>query len=180
MSWKKLESKELFRTAFFNFTVHKCKTTNDKLMPNYYVMDFPDWVQVLALDESGKVIVVEQYRYPGAGEFLELPGGTTNHDRKENPLDAAKRELLEETGYESEDWTHVGTHYPNPALQTNQIHVYLAKNCKKTSDLNLDPFEEIEVKVMPLSEFQDLLVADPKKHGLMLASMYLLSPFLNE
>lgn len=141
-------------------------------MPNYYVVNFLDWVQVLALDKYENVILVDQYRYPGQGNFLELPGGTTN-TIEEDPLTAAKRELLEETGYESENWVQVGSHYPNPALQTNLCHIFVAKNCVKTSELNLDPFEEIEVRKMPLAEFEKALVESPKKHALMLASMYL-------
>ena len=173
MSWKKIESKEIFRTPFFKLSVHKCIITSGKEMPNYYVVDFPHWVQVLAFDEKNNVIVVDQYRYPGQGNFWELPGGTSDPRVEEDHLNAAKRELLEETGYESEEWTYVGGHYPNPALQTNQCHLYIAKNCKKTSELNLDPFEELEVRVMPLEEFERHLHESDKKHSLMLASMYL-------
>ena len=101
--------------------------------------------------------------------FWNCLGAPVIPAKTEDPLVAAKRELLEETGYESDEWIYVGAHHPNPAIQTNRCHLYIAKNCKKTSELNLDPFEEIEVRLMPLEEFEKHLHESDKKHSLMLA-----------
>lgn len=143
-------------------------------MPRYFVMDFPDWVQVVALDEEENFIMVQQYRYPGEGYFLEFPGGSTHPSRQENALDAAKRELREETGYESEDWDYVGSHYPNPALMGNKCIVYLARNCKKKNDPHLDPYEVLDVELQSKEEMCKNMIEGDKLHSLMLATYQLL------
>ncbi len=145
-----------------------------KIVPRYFVIDFPDWVQIIAFDENDQTILVRQYRYPGAGEFLEFPGGSTKPTRDEDPLEAAKRELREETGYVSNEWVYVGHHYPNPALMGNKCHVYLARNCVKKYELELDPFEVLQVELVSKSDLQSKIGAADKPHSLMLATYQLL------
>lgn len=144
------------------------------MVPQYYIIDFPDWVQVVALDAMNQLILVDQYRYPGEGWFLEFPGGSTHPDRKEDPLVAAQRELKEETGYASDDWFYVGYHYPNPALMKNKCHVFLARQCRFVGPQQLDPFEVLEVKKMGLNDFDKEIKNSIRCHSLMLAT-YLLA-----
>ncbi len=180
VSWRRLSRKEILSSRLFKFFMDTCETDSGKEVPRYYYMDFPAWVQVIALDEDGQLVLVRQYRYPGEADFLELPGGSVDPADQKNHLVAAKRELLEETGHESEDWTYVGSHYPNPALQNNQCQLYLARNCRKTSELNLDPFEEIEVVKMSVQDFAAHCRRDTAKHSLMMASLFLAWPFLDQ
>lgn len=179
MSWKKIKSETLYHSHYFDLKVDECLTASGKTVPKYFTIDFPDWVQVVAQDEQKNLILVDQYRYPGQGSFLEFPGGSTHSTRDEDPLLAAKRELLEETGHESNEWIYLGPHFPNPALQPNRTHAFLAKNCKKVAELNLDPYEELEVIKLSLDEFVKRS-RDPKAahHSLMLATLFLALPHL--
>ena len=178
MSWKQLESNKVMETKLFQFRIDKCETSDGRVMPRYYVLDFPAWVQVIALTKDRKIVVVDQYRYPGQGQFLELPGGTSDPRTGETVLQAAQRELLEETGYKSDCWIEVGFHYPNPALQTNQCYVFLAVECEKYCEPQLDPFEELTVRVMPIKAFKETLRSSPKAHALIMASLFLAEPHL--
>ena len=126
-------------------------------------------VAILALDEKGDVILTRQFR-PGPEEVLdEVPGGGV--EKGEDPLTAAKRELLEETGYESENWKYLCQ--PLECAYSNiERHAYVAIDCKKTSDQNLDDTEFIEVIIKTKDDFIHQLVngklSDPEVgwHGL--------------
>lgn len=168
--WKRKSFKTVYKSKFFELRDEVCETETGLTVPKYYVIDFPDWVQSVALNDKDELILVDQYRYPGVGNFLEFPGGSSDPSRKEDPMDAAKRELLEETGYESNDWSSIGFHYPNPALMGNRCHVYIAKNCIKTSELNLDPYEFLTVKTYNIQDFEKEISTSKKCHSLMLAT----------
>lgn len=180
MSWRRRKTEKVFATKYINLSVDECETADGRIVPRYYVIDFPDWVQVVALTPERRLIVVDQYRYPGGGNFLEFPGGTSD-SRDEEPLAAAKRELLEETGYESDEWLALGPHYANPALQTNRIHSFLARNCRKVAEQKLDPFEEISVRTLDPEEFI-AYCRDPRHrhHSLMLSTLFLALPYLEK
>lgn len=113
-----------------------------------------DTTDVIAITEDGKVIVLEQEQ-PGKGKFFSLPGGSV--DRGEDPVDNAKRELLEETGYEAGEislWHSI--------QQVSKIdwalYIFVAKNCKKVSDQNLDSGEKIKVLLVSMEEFVDMII----------------------
>lgn len=113
-----------------------------------------DTTDIIAITEDGKVIVLEQEQ-PGKGKFFSLPGGSV--DRDEDPMDNAKRELLEETGYESKNlslWHSI--------QQVSKIdwalYIFVARNCKKVSDQNLDGGEKIKVLLVSMEEFIDMII----------------------
>jgi 8-oxo-dGTP pyrophosphatase MutT (NUDIX family) len=171
--WRQISTQEVFSNRYFRLRIDECELGNGKIMPKYFILDFPDWVQVVALNKRNELILVEQYRYPGEGWFLEFPGGSTHPNRNEEPLLAAQRELREETGYTSTTWQSLGHHYPNPALLNNKCHVFLALECEKTHDLELDPFEVLEVRELQKEKFENEFLKSNKIHSLMLAT-YLL------
>jgi len=173
VKWRLLETQEVLKTQIFRFRIDKCETGPGKVMPRYYVMEFPDWVQVVALTPERQLILVDQYRYPVDQRFIEFPGGTSDPKTGESLLAAAQRELLEETGYTSSRWQKIGQHYPNPALQTNRCEVFLALDCQKVAPPKLDPFEEINVVLRSLDEFKSELMNGQPAHSLMLATLFL-------
>jgi 8-oxo-dGTP pyrophosphatase MutT (NUDIX family) len=169
-NWRQKKTKELYANRYFRLRVDECEMADGRTMPNYFVLDFPDWVHVIALNRRGEILIVDQYRYPGEGWFFELPGGSTHPDRKEDPLIAAQRELVEETGFTSSSWQYLGSHFPNPALMNNRCHVFLALDCERTCENELDPYEILELREMPLAQFEDQLFASEKLHAMMLGS----------
>ncbi len=171
MKWKVLASEILFKSRFIQFRVERCLTSSGLEMPKYYKFDFPDWVQVVALRSDGQVVLLRQYRHGAGEDFLEVPGGSMDPGSKESPLTAAQRELREETGMTSRHWKNLGFVYPNPALQSNKIHVFLAEHCEATHALERDPFEEMEIECCSVSELLLRLDQGEFQHALMMASL---------
>lgn len=177
--WKVLKSTELMKARVFKLREDKCQLPDGRVMPSYYVMEFPDWVNVIPITADKKMVMIEQYRHAGGEVFLEIPGGST-HGEGEDPLEAAKRELLEETGYESSEWIYVGSHNPNPALQNNRMQTYLALNCRKVAEPSLDPFEDLTVKLMPVSEALERWRNGEIQHSIIAASIAISLKFMKE
>jgi ADP-ribose diphosphatase len=121
------------------------------------VIEYPDWVDVIALTADHEIVLVDQYRHPILQIRTEFPAGAVEGD--EEPLAAVKRELLEETGYASEEWHLLGSAAVYPAIQTNRIHSFLALNARSVSDQDLDEGESIRIRVMPFAEFVEKVEA---------------------
>lgn len=169
--WKVLDRWEIFKNRFITLRVDRCELPDGRVMPDYFVLDFVPWVHVIPVTKNGEIVMIRQYRH-GAGEvLLEIPGGTTDPKSVENPLLAAQRELLEETGYQSNKWTFVGEHCPNPALQSNRMLLYLAEDCEKVAEPVLDPFEDIEVELVSVEEVYQKAESGKMKHSIVLAGL---------
>ncbi len=173
LAWKILETKEIFKTGIFRFRVDKCELPNGKIMPNYYIFEFPDWVNVVPVTPEKKIVLIRQYRHANQSITIEIPGGSMHPNTSETPLDEAKRELIEETGYDSDEFILVMSHDPNPALQNNKMHTFLALNCIKKQEPQMDPFEDIETFEASLKEVQEMIKNGTIKHSLILASLML-------
>lgn len=112
-------------------------------------------VGVIALDENRNVLLVGQYRKPYDEVVLEIPAGKL--EQNENPLEAGKRELREETGYTADTVTFLGKCYPTPGYCSEIIHLYLAEDLTWVGQ-NLDPGEFVEVSKIPLSKLTDMVM----------------------
>ena len=133
------------------------------------IISAPDWVHVLALTVGGEAVLVRQFRAGIHADTLEFPGGMV--DPGEDPARAAARELEEETGFVAARWTSLGTCYPNPALQTNRLHTFVAHDCRKTAEPRLDPGEDTRVELVPATSLRSRVAAGEIVHGLVLASL---------
>jgi 8-oxo-dGTP pyrophosphatase MutT (NUDIX family) len=128
---------------------------------------FPDWVLILAVTPQQEVVMVRQYRHGSEQVCLELPGGLVDPEDTSPEL-SARRELLEETGYEASNLRLLGECYPQPAILSNRCFFYLAETAVKTQGQNLDAGEDIEIITMPLKEFQDRIESKEIDHGMVL------------
>ena len=145
--WKILESKEIFSSPFIVLREEKLERSDGKIVYPYYAIERPDVVYVVALTKSDGLVLVNQYKNGVKKVILELPAGFI--DEGEKPEAAARRELLEETGYSAKEFLKLGGFNSGAGLSRNINYFFLAKNAKKTTEQNLDENEEIEVKIKP-------------------------------
>ena len=133
-----------------NIRLDQCELRDGRHIQGF-VLEFHDWVTVLALTKQNEVVMIRQYRHGAQQVIEELPGGMIDPEDRD-PLEGARRELLEETGYTSERFVLVGKVSPNPAIQNNTIYSYLALDAEQAGAQSLDETEEIEVLLKPLDE----------------------------
>lgn len=147
----------------------------DRRAPNgtegrFFVADTPDWVNVVAFTPDGELVLVRQYRQGTDSITLEIPGGVV--DDGESYLDAARRELREETGYEAHELIEIGVVHPNPALQNNRTGTVLALGAQRLHDTDFDEHEEIEVELATLTDVETMVRRGEITHALVVAALY--------
>ncbi|MEX0646237.1 MAG: NUDIX hydrolase [Balneolaceae bacterium] len=167
--WDIKEDKKVFETPIFSLNELTAGPPHKEFYSPFYVLEAPDWANVIALTPGKEIILVEQYRAGIHEPTLEIPGGIS--DKNESPLDSAKRELLEETGFSSGNWTSLGIVSSNPAIMTNHTHLYLAEDCSKTATPQTDSTEDIAVHLLPLNTFLNFVRKGIVHHSLVVAAV---------
>lgn len=166
--WKKIESEIIADCRVFKVREDLCEHSIDKRKHNFFVIECPDWCNIIGLTESNEIVLIEQYRQGIEEIILELPGGMI--DAGEEPLTAAKRELLEETGYSSDKFVYLGMSLPNPAIQNNWMYHYLALDCQLTAATKFDEHEELITKLVNFKEINELIKNGKILHSLVVAA----------
>jgi 8-oxo-dGTP pyrophosphatase MutT (NUDIX family) len=164
-TWKILQSSYLRPW----FRIDKCELSNGNFL-DAMILEFRSWANIVALTKTGEVVLVRQYRHGVEDVLWEFPGGVVEDG--EDPLDGARRELLEETGYTAAKIIQVGKLYPNPAFQTNTLYCYLALDVEKVGEQNLDAGEDIEVGLVPLDQVIEMAKCGEFLHALMTAVLF--------
>ncbi|MGE3165073.1 MAG: NUDIX hydrolase [Planctomycetota bacterium] len=133
------------------------------------VLETPDWVNVVALTPEQHFVVVRQYRFGIAAVTTEIPGGMV--DPGESSEQAARRELLEETGYAAPHWRYLGSTEPNPAFLDNLCHHWLARDARPVAAPALDAGEDIRVCCLGRAEIEDAIRTGEVRHSLVLCAL---------
>jgi ADP-ribose pyrophosphatase len=153
--WPLDRSDELGDYRHFRVQRHWCRSPRDGETRDFYILDMPDWVQVIPVTAEGRFVLVEQFR-PGTRRVtLEFPAGLV--DGGEAPIEAAVRELAEETGYRGGNAMVIRSYDPNPALQNNRLHIVVVDGCRATGDRDQDPGEAIRVRLASEDELEALI-----------------------
>ena len=173
--WPIIESTKDSGTGLFSITTNRCRSPRTDQEHDFYVIDFPNWVQVIPITPDDQIVMVRQCRHGCGRVFLELPGGLIDKNDL-SPDQAAKRELLEETGYCTENLMLLTRIYPQPAVLSNMGLTYMAREVKKVAEPNLDATEDTEVCLVKLQEIPEMIRGEEINHGqtVMALSVYFL------
>ncbi len=137
---------------------------------DFYVIETQDWVNIIPLTVDRRVVMIKQYRHGSREVTLEIPGGLV--DPEESPENAAARELLEETGYQTGDMAEIGVSNPNPAIFNNRCYTFVARNVAKARDPIPDQTEDIEVALIPLADIPQLIRKGKIDHAIVISAFY--------
>jgi len=168
LEWEELSTEHIIQNEWIDFRSSRFRFPDGSEFEPYYSYSRRDYVVIVASDTEGKYICVRQFRHGIRKVTVEFPaGGIERSDGKEyggNPeanaedaLEAAKRELLEETGYESDEWQHLLTVPSNATIADNYGHLYVAKNCRKVQGQNLDETEFLNVELHSDDEIEKMI-----------------------
>jgi 8-oxo-dGTP pyrophosphatase MutT (NUDIX family) len=170
LRWKTLSSKYIYDDRWFRARADSCQFPDGRIIEPYYIVELPDWCNVILVTKDERVILVRQYRYPIDQATYELPGGVI--EKNEDPKLAAKREMEEETGYTSDDIEFLMKLSPNPAVNNNTAYFFLVRNAVPTVSTNPDLFEDIDIVSFSKEEIIAFVQGNQMPHGVQVGPMY--------
>lgn len=170
LKWKLLSSNYIHKSPWATLRVDECEMPSGRVVKDYYVLEYGTWVNAVAVTEDNQIILVKQYRHAIGEVALEIPGGVM--DEGEVPEQAIRRELLEETGYEFNDFELLCSLWPNPSTGNNTVYTYLARGGKKVAGQDLDANEEIVVEFYSIDEVKQLLARNEIKQAMHCAGLF--------
>jgi 8-oxo-dGTP pyrophosphatase MutT (NUDIX family) len=152
LPWTVVGSRQLVRDQWLSLRADNCVTAEGAPISSYYVLEYRDWISVIALDREDHLLLVRQYRHAIGSVSLELPAGGMDPGESD-PVAASVRELLEETGYgNAERATLVASLSPNTPTHTNRVHFVLMEGVSYVQPVQDHPIEVLEVVRVPWRE----------------------------
>ena len=167
MVWK-INSSIDIKVDRFGITVDKVTLPNEE-EKNFSYVNFSKGVCILPITEDQKVLSIKQYRHAIKSWEWELPAGMIDNDAL-SPMETAKKELEEETGYSAEHWLELGSFFPSPGSTSEEIFLFAAAGLR-ASEQNLDSSEQIELHKISMEELKNLVKNGEFKHGAGLAAI---------
>ena len=157
-TWTVLSSEYLHRAPWLTVRKDHVVLPNGNHIPSYYILEYPNWVNTIAITRDGQFVFIRQYRHGIQETSYELCAGVCEEEDG-SPMVSAQRELLEETGYESDEWSYLLTIPSNATIADNYAHIFMAKNCRKVSGQELDDTEFLNVIKLPAEMIEKMIDA---------------------
>lgn len=167
LSWEEIKTEHIVQDEWIDFRRSAYRFPDGSVFEPYYSYSRRDYVVIVACDTDGNYLCVRQFRQGIRKVTTEFPaGGIERKDGREygaagpqteDALAAAKRELVEETGYESDEWEHLLTVPSNATIADNYAHLFTARNCRKVSGQSLDDTEFLKVKKFSAQEIEEMI-----------------------
>lgn len=170
LRWRTLHSEYLIRRPWLTARRDEVQLPDGRVYDEYYVLEYPDWINVIAITDDGRYILERQWRHALGIVSTEICAGVV--EKGEQPLAAAQRELEEETGYGGGDWSLLMVTAPNPGAMTNHCYSYVARGVRRVSDRHLDPTEDIDVLFLSREEVIEKLLHGDFLQALMVAPLW--------
>jgi 8-oxo-dGTP pyrophosphatase MutT (NUDIX family) len=148
--WRRVGNRTVLRDRWLHLRAEAWETPAGVTLDPWWMLDWADWVHVVALTSDDRLVLVRQFRPGVQAATLELPGGMA--EAGETPLQAAQREFAEETGHAAAEWRMVSALPPEPAHSSNTIHFVLALGCRPATGQALDAGEDVAVATPPVAE----------------------------
>lgn len=157
-SWEVLSTRQVIDTPFLRIRSEEVALPDGSILSDYYIIENRGWVGIVPITEDGRFIINKQYKHGIGREVLEFPAGAID-PHEIDPLEAAERELMEETGYSSEPGQiELLSHMmANPTGSVAEVWWYLARGVRKTGEQKIDPAEVIENILVTPAELVELL-----------------------
>lgn len=168
--WETISSEYLFRRPWLTVRHDQVRLPDGRINPEFYVLEYPDWVNVIAITEDGRFVMERQFRQGLGKTCFEIPAGVM--EKGETALEAARRELMEETGYGEGTWEEIMTVSGNCSTTSNLTHCFVAKGARKVSGQHLDSTEDLCVYLLTLEQVRELLRSDKIRQSLMAAPLW--------
>lgn len=146
-AWKLLETSPLTtRLPWFQIFQERVELPSGRILDDFYRIVMPDFAMVVPVTSSGKLLMVRGYKHGPRKVCLSTPGGMV--EPGESPLEAAQRELLEETGYEAAEWKSLGSFVTDSNREGGTAHLFLARNAVEVGTRREDEAEELQLELM--------------------------------
>ncbi len=169
--WRVEKSEYLAREPWYTVRHESIRSPEGRVVPHYYVFEYPEWVNIIAITQEGDYVLIDQYRHGLGSTDYELPAGCVEPSDP-SILAAAQRELREETGYGGGEWRLLMSISANPATQNNLAHCFVATGVEPLAEQQLDPTEELRVHLFTEAELRELLAENGIRQALMAAPLW--------
>lgn len=170
MAWEVLESEYVYKKPWLTARREHVKLPTGAEIQDFYVLEYPEFCNVIAITKDGKYLMERQYRHAQHLTGIEIPAGCV--EKGEDPMEAAKRELYEETGYAGGEWSKLMTLSPNPGSCTNSSHTFLAVGVERVSTQHLEESEDIKIVLLEQEEVIRMLRNDEFHQAMMAAPLW--------
>ncbi|MES1178709.1 MAG: NUDIX hydrolase [Myxococcales bacterium] len=153
--WEIITDTALVSRAWLEVREQRVRLANGSEIDQFHLINGPHWTAVLCLTHDGQVVLVRQYRHGFGGASLELPAGVI--EPTETAIDAARRELLEESGFEAAAIEPLLSTVPEPARHSTRAHFFFAHGARAVQAPQLDHSEDLQVVLVPVGELLELI-----------------------